>query len=358
VGVILDTYSGNQVEDDLPEEIRKTAELLGHYHCNDDNERAPGYGGIDFVPIMRALLDIDYQRYCSIEVFDFSLRLEAIVDHLQATGLWEQLAHLQCSPATQEQITYLHEEGYIKRLAELCRAGGGRLDADTYATRRTFEAAVTAAGGCLQAAEAVVSGEVDNAICLVRPPGHHALPAQGMGFCFFNNIVLYISVHQSPLYPGTGTLDEIGTGQGRGFTINVPLPAGAGDEHLVRAHRQIILPALRAYQPQFVLISAGYDGHWRDPLAGFRLTTDAYYRVMRMTVETTQEVCGGRVCVCLEGGYNHRALAGGVAKTVLALQGKPPAEKEEAPVASKYVNHVVDEHLDRAVKTHKSHLQF
>ncbi len=322
-------------------------------------------------------------------------RLEAIVDHLQATGLWEQLAHLQCSPATQEQITYLHEEGYIKRLAELCRAGGGRLDADTYATRRTFEAAVTAAGGCLQAAEAVVSGEVDNAICLVRPPGHHALPAQGMGFCFFNNIalaaehllrgglervaivdwdvhhgngtqemfyrrsdVLYISVHQSPLYPGTGTLDEIGTGQGRGFTINVPLPAGAGDEHLVRAHRQIILPALRAYQPQFVLISAGYDGHWRDPLAGFRLTTDAYYRVMRMTVETTQEVCGGRVCVCLEGGYNHRALAGGVAKTVLALQGKPPAEKEEAPVASKYVNHVVDEHLDRAVKTHKSHLQF
>ncbi len=322
-------------------------------------------------------------------------RLEAITDRLQATSLWDDLEHLEFGPAEQEQITCLHEADYVEYLAKLCRQGGGSLDPDTYATKHTFEAAVMAVGGCLRAAEAVVAGEVDNAICLVRPPGHHALANRGMGFCFFNNValsaehllsgglervaiidwdvhhgngthdlfylrrdVLYISVHQSPLYPGTGTLDEIGAADGPGFTINIPLPPGARDEHLIRVHRELIVPALYTYGPQFVLISAGYDGHWREPLASFEFTTDGYHKAVSLAVDAARDVCQGRMCVVLEGGYDLGALALGVQNTILALQGKPLREEDEPPpVAFEDVTANVEEHLERALRVHKAHLQ-
>jgi len=321
-------------------------------------------------------------------------RLAAIIARLQKTGLWEQLDHLQFGPASVEQVGWVHEQDYIEHLDYLCEQGGGPLDPDTQATENTYQAAMLAAGGCIAATEAVTRGEIQSAICLVRPPGHHALPNRGMGFCFFNNVaiaaeaalhagvskaaildfdahhgngtqdsfyprgdVLYFSIHQSPFYPGTGTVDEVGIDEGSGTTINVPLPQGASDAHYLRAWREVAIPALRSFQPQILFVSAGYDAHWRDPLVQMQVTAAGFYEIMQETVHAADELCAGRLVVVLEGGYDLEALALSVENTILAMHGEPTREPEaDAPPLHPAQDEHINRYLEHAVDLHRQRL--
>jgi len=320
-------------------------------------------------------------------------RLAAIVGRLQQTGLWRELKHLQFAPATIEQVGWVHEYDHIDHLKFLSEHGGGALDLDTQATEQTYPAAMLAAGGCIAATEAVVAGEVDSAICLVRPPGHHALPNRGMGFCFFNNVaiaaeavlrvgmsrvaildfdahhgngtqdifysrgdVLYFSIHQSPAFPGTGSVDEVGLDAGMGWTINVPLPPSARDKHYLQAWRQIAIPALCTFKPEIVFISAGYDAHWCDPLVDMQMTAEGFYWLVQETLTAAVDLCEGRLVVVLEGGYNLDALALSVENTILALSSReirepdeepPPLHPEQDGRITQYLDHAIEQHQQR-----------
>ncbi len=320
-------------------------------------------------------------------------RLAAIIGRLQKTGLWAELDHLEFSPASVEQVGWVHEPDYIEHLDHLCQQGGGALDADTQATEDTYQAAMLAAGGCITATEAVIHGDIQSAICLVRPPGHHALPNRGTGFCFFNNVaiateaavragmtraaildfdghhgngtqdffyprgdVLYFSIHQSPFYPGTGTVDEVGVDAGVGTTVNVPLPQGAGDGHCLRAWREIAIPALRSFRPEILFVSAGYDAHWCDPLVQMQVTAAGFYEIMQETVRAAAELCSGRLVGILEGGYDLEALALSVENTILAMRSEairepegnpPPLHPEQDERINRYLEHAIDLHQQR-----------
>ncbi len=287
-------------------------------------------------------------------------RLAAIVEHLREAGLWDAAAHIEPTPATVGQLARVHRSDYIATVAKTCERGGGLLDmGDTPICRASYDVALLAAGGLLRAADAIVAGTVRSAFCLVRPPGHHARPGNGMGFCVFNNIaiaarylqaehglgrvliadwdvhhgngtqdafyddpsVAFLSLHRYPFYPGTGTADERGTGNGQGTTANVPLRAGTAGAAFVEAFRDHLEPLAETFRPEFVLVSAGFDGHRDDPLGGMALTEDDYAELARIVRGTADEHCGGRLLLTLEGGYDLRALAHSVAAVLRTLLG-------------------------------------
>jgi acetoin utilization deacetylase AcuC-like enzyme len=282
-------------------------------------------------------------------------RLQAICDHLQRTGTWPRLLHLEPPPVDERLLRMVHPAAYIRAIESACRAGTTALDPDTVASPGSWEAALRAAGALTRAVDAVVEGEADHAFCAVRPPGHHASADRAMGFCLFNNVavaaryaqakgrarvliidwdvhhgngtqaifeqdasVLYFSAHQWPYYPGTGRREERGRGAGQGFTVNVPLAAGSGDAELVAAFRQDLLPRAEAFAPQLILISAGFDAHRDDPLAGLAVTEDGYAELTRLTLELARtHRCG--IVSALEGGYDLRALGASVDAHLRAL---------------------------------------
>jgi len=286
-------------------------------------------------------------------------RLAAIDANLEQTGLKEQLTPIKPRPATFEELATIHSEQHISLVKETAERGGGWLDPDTVLSSGSYEAALYAAGGVIEATRSVMDGEVDRAFALVRPPGHHATPHRAMGFCLFNNIaiaaryalaryeleriliidfdvhhgngtqdafydnpqVCYVSTHLYPFFPGTGRREETGTGVARGTTINVPLPAGSGDAEYIPVFNQIIAPAARRFQPQFIMVSAGYDAHWADELALMQLSISGYIRMITIIKELADELCGGRLVFSLEGGYNLNALAAGVKSTFDVLLG-------------------------------------
>ncbi len=287
------------------------------------------------------------------------LRLQAIMAALHQQKLVEKLVPLSPMPASLEQLLLVHRPGLVQRLKGLAQSGGGAIDLDTVMSAGSFRAALMAVGGAIRAAEAVLEGEVDSAFALVRPPGHHATPAEAMGFCLFNNVavaaahllhqgraerilivdfdahhgngtqaafyadprVLYFSVHQFPWFPGSGDVDEIGIGAGRGYTVNLPLPAGCGDAAHLRAFQEILIPAARRFGPQLILVSAGYDAHLADPLSLQRVTTPGYANLVATLKGMAQELCQGRLAMVLEGGYNLNALAASVATSFEVLLG-------------------------------------
>jgi len=237
-------------------------------------------------------------------------RLPAILALLEECGLLSCLTPLAASDASEADLALVHRPEMIRQVRQRCESGGGWLDADTVVCPRSYAAALRAAGGCLRATDAVLAGEVESAFCLVRPPGHHATPERAMGFCLFNNVaiaarhavarrglervaivdfdvhhgngtqdafyadpaVLYFSAHQWPLYPGSGSWRETGEGPGHGCTVNLPLPPGCGDAHYRQAFQEVLAPLLQRFRPQFILVSAGFDGHFSDPLASMRLS--------------------------------------------------------------------------------------
>ncbi len=291
-------------------------------------------------------------------------RLQSIISHLEEAGLLSRLMAIKPRDATSAELEVVHSYELIARVRGAAEEGGGWLDPDTYVVPRSYEAALRAAGGVLAATDAVLDGEAGSAFCLVRPPGHHATPTKAMGFCLFNNValaaahalerrglervaivdfdvhhgngtqdafysdprVLYVSTHQYPFYPGSGYWAETGEGQGEGTTVNLPLPRGCGRQEYLRAYREVGEPLLRRFRPQLLLVSAGFDAHFADPLAQMLLDTRGYYEIASLLKALADELCEGRIIFSLEGGYDHTALAWSVHACIDALLGNEFAE--------------------------------
>ena len=311
-------------------------------------------------------------------------RLESILEELKRAGLWSRMIAVTPRPVDLGLLGRVHDRAYIDRVAAISARGGGYLDSDTYLVRQTYDAALLAAGGAAELTCAVLRGEIDNGIALLRPPGHHAERRRGMGFCIFNNIavaaqsaldefglqrvlifdwdvhhgngtqdifydspnVLFMSTHQYPHYPGTGDWREAGAGVGAGYTVNMPLPAGVGDAGFARLLDEIITPVAERFKPELILVSAGYDAHWRDPLAGLHLSLGGYWRLAKGLVDLAEQLCGGRIVVMLEGGYDLKVLSLGVADTCRALlkDGTPG----EDPIGA---SHWPEPPLDKLVRS-------
>ena len=272
------------------------------------------------------------------------------------------------SPAIDRGLLYsVHPEAYVASIERACATGGGFLDADTVVSPHSFEAALHAAGGAVRMVDLLLDGEAPRAFSAHRPPGHHALPSRPMGFCLFNNVVLaaqhaldgrglervlivdwdvhhgngtndifhatdrvlFVSIHQSPLYPGTGSAGDVGSGEGRGFTVNLPVPPGAGNRLFCSLVDQVVDPLARLFSPQLMLISAGYDAHRDDPLAECELTEEGYAAMTR-SLRRTSEALGVPVGCVLEGGYALGALARSVAATLAALNEPLPEPEPDA----------------------------
>jgi acetoin utilization deacetylase AcuC-like enzyme len=284
-------------------------------------------------------------------------RLRAIVSHLDHVGLTRKLRLIRPEPAADDWILLVHSREHLEDLAEPVRSPPRFLDPDTRMSADSYRVAKLAVGGALAAVDAVLAGEVRSAFCALRPPGHHALRNRAMGFCLFNNIavaaryaqrryglervliadwdvhhgngtqaifyedptVFYFSTHQYPFYPGTGAAHETGAGQGKGYTLNAPLAAGSGDQEIIGAFRDKLVPAAEAFRPELVLISAGFDAHRDDPLAQLRATEAGYAELTRIVMRLADRFAGGRMVSLLEGGYNLQALARSIEAHLTAL---------------------------------------
>ena len=298
-----------------------------------------------------------------------SRRLEQTLQYLQETGMLERLKSLPARDASIEEVAAVHRPDYIEEIRAAAEGRQGWLDPDTYVGTHSYAAALRAAGGLLQAVQAVLEGQASNAFALVRPPGHHAVAGRAMGFCLFNNVaiaaryalrqfgldrvlivdfdvhhgngtqevfeadpsVLYVSTHQYGIYPGSGALGETGRGAGEGTVVNLPLPPRAGDAALIASIEQIATPLARRFQPEMILVSAGFDTHWADPLASLITTCRGSHRLGTLLCELADSVCGGRLCLSLEGGYDPAALAGCVAASLAALAGLDPPDDPLGP---------------------------
>jgi len=289
-------------------------------------------------------------------------RLEAIVKRLKDKGLLARMTMIPPKPAPIELITACHSPAYIERVKKTCETLGDRIAhmddvGDMPISAQSYEAAITAAGGVVEAVDAVMEGRIRNAFCAVRPPGHHALKDKPMGFCLFNNVaiaarhllnkhrlakvliidwdvhhgnatqddfyedgrVMYFSTHLHPFYPRTGNEDEKGKGKGEGLIINVPLPERTGDDAFKKIYEEKLKPAALAFKPDFVLISAGFDSARGDLLGRLDLTPDGYSAMTKKVREIADATCKGRIVSMLEGGYNLDALADSVEAHVRAL---------------------------------------
>jgi acetoin utilization deacetylase AcuC-like enzyme len=291
-------------------------------------------------------------------------RLEAVLAGARLGGVDDALVPLEPRSATREELQRVHPAGYLDAMERFCRSGGGRIDADTSANGASWDAATLAAGAGLAAVEALDGCAGDAAFCAVRPPGHHATPRRAMGFCLLNNVavlaahlaargervlivdydahhgngtqdaffadprVLYVSFHEYPLYPGTGALSEIGEGAGRGTTMNFPFPEGTTGDVYLAAIDDVLASRVEAFAPTWLLLSAGFDAHRRDPLTGLGLSSGDY---AVLTQRLLQFVPRGRAIAMLEGGYDLQALADSTAAALSALAGE--RHEPEAPTS-------------------------
>jgi len=296
-------------------------------------------------------------------------RLRHTMAALDKVGLLARLTSIEATPVAPELLASVHGRDYIEQVKRVSTAGGGHLDRDTYLGRQSYQAALAAAGGLVNAVDSVLDGEVDNAFALVRPPGHHATVNRGMGFCLFNNVaiaalhavqdrglervlivdwdvhhgngtqdifysdghVLFFSTHQYPYYPGTGHWREIGEGPGMGLMVNVPLSPGVGDEGYGLIFDELLYPLAERWRPQLILVSAGFDAHWRDPLAGMRLSVAGYGYLARTIRSLADQLCEGRLVLTLEGGYDLGVLASAVRGCLGVLLGDEEVEDPFGP---------------------------
>jgi acetoin utilization deacetylase AcuC-like enzyme len=284
-------------------------------------------------------------------------RLMAIHSAVSESDLWNNLLVLKPQKADISIIETNHSKKYIEEVRRTAEHGGGYLDMDTGLSAQSYEAALYAVGAGIVACDAIMSGKAKNGFCAVRPPGHHAEYDYASGFCLFNNIaiaaryllakhgcariaifdwdvhhgngtqhsfeedddVFYLSTHQMPLFPGSGSERETGRGNGKGYTLNVPMDPGTGEAEYLKAFRTKILPAIDGYKPDFMLISAGFDAHKNDPLASLKLESHTYYTLTHELSEIAGTHCGGKMLAFLEGGYNLTALSEGVMNMMKAF---------------------------------------
>lgn len=269
-------------------------------------------------------------------------RILAIVDMLKFTKLFDEVVRIEPRDATKEEITLVHTPEHYDNIASTKGKSKVFLDADTSTCPVSFDAALRAAGGMISAIDSVLSKEVDRAFPLVRPPGHHAEADRAMGFCLFNNVavgaayltevkglervlvidwdihhgngtqhifydtskVLYFSTHQYPFYPGTGAAEEVGSGEGKGYTVNVPMEPGMGDDEFIRIFEEILKPIIDQYKPEFILVSAGFDIYFEDPLGGMKVSPEGFAKLTRLLTDEADKICDGKIVFLLEGGYN------------------------------------------------------
>lgn len=285
-------------------------------------------------------------------------RLRAIMHQLEQSGTMALVTKIEARKAEDEWLTQVHSPSYVLSLNRHAPTSGRvSLDPDTSMSPGTLHAAYLAAGGALAAVDAIMAQQVDHVFCAVRPPGHHAEAGRAMGFCFFNNVaiaaryiqkkyrlnrvlivdwdvhhgngtqhsfeddpsILFFSTHQYPHYPGTGRGTERGKGTGEGFTINVPVEAGEGDDDYRAVFQNVLVPAADDFKPEFVIISAGFDAHKDDPLASMGLTESGYAELTEIVAGIAKRHAKGRILSSLEGGYNLTALAASVQAHIGAL---------------------------------------
>lgn len=285
-------------------------------------------------------------------------RLRHLLSSLKESETFASLIQIRGRAGELSWIEQIHSRTYIDAVQSACQRGPSYLDSDTVVCEDSFNVAVLAVGAVAVACDAVISGEVDNAFCAVRPPGHHAERSRAMGFCLFNNVavaakylqnhhtlkrvciidwdvhhgngtqnafyddptVFYISIHQHPLFPGTGSAGERGKGHGEGTTLNFPSTPGMGDEEYLSLFKNQIVPAVRDFQPDFILISAGFDAHRDDPLANMRVTEAGFGQMTESSKALAEECCQGRLVSLLEGGYDLNALARSVDRHLMKMQ--------------------------------------
>jgi acetoin utilization deacetylase AcuC-like enzyme len=306
-------------------------------------------------------------------------RFTAIMNELKKDTLSQNRdwRFVEPTKASVEDVKLVHDTEYIKHVKSVCRSGGGLLDLeDTVVSPKSFEVALYAVGGTLKAVDLVMERKFQNAFALVRPPGHHASRFEACGFCIFNNIsiaaeyllrkhrlkriaildidahhgngtqetfygtnkVLYVSLHEDPRgFPGTGFVDELGEGEGLGYNVNVPLPFRTGDQVYLRAMKEIAEPILRQYKPQFMLVSAGFDGHYADPVGSLSLSALCYREVCERIMKLASETCEGKLVAVLEGGYSLKFVGRLVAAAILEMSGSRYAVSDSIPKPKKSV---------------------
>ena len=291
------------------------------------------------------------------------------IEKLLRTSLSSLVSEQTADPAPLEHIRKVHPTSYIESIRQASKEGPGFLDfGDTYITPATFDAACKAAAALLGVTRAALSEDHRGGIALIRPPGHHATSTQGMGFCIFNNVaiatrysqsmgmekvmivdfdvhhgngtqalfdddpdVFLFSTHQWGIFPGTGSLREIGRKGGEGSVLNIPLPARAGDESFALIYDRLLPAAIERFKPDFIFVSAGFDAHWRDPLAQLQLSTSGFFSMSQTLCRLADEYAHGRIVFVLEGGYHPIALAEGVTAIIHALSGRPEPKSTLGP---------------------------
>ena len=287
-------------------------------------------------------------------------RLRVIFDELDKEKVGSCFLYPGFAPASHDIIRLNHSKTLVRRVADTKGRDHDYLDADTQTSADSYDAACLAVGALIDGITRLEQGEIDNAFCLVRPPGHHAERDQSMGFCLFNNVaiaarwaekelgmervmiidwdlhhgngtqhsfyetdkVLYLSSHQYPYYPGTGALLETGRSSGEGHTLNVPLAGGQGDMEFARIYNELVIPVARQYKPELILISCGFDIYDGDPLGAMRVSPDGFAWMTRKMVQVAEKVCGGRLLVTLEGGYNLTGMRDGALAVLAELCGE------------------------------------
>jgi acetoin utilization deacetylase AcuC-like enzyme len=318
-------------------------------------------------------------------------RLEVIYNMLEDPEMKGQFQEVPVRRATADELTLVHSPGYVSQVESTSGKDFSRLDMDTTTSSGSYEAALLAAGGLCQAISMVVSGELDNAFALVRPPGHHAEMDRGMGFCLFNNVavgaryaqeslnlerilivdwdlhhgngtqhsfeedpsILYFSSHQYPYYPGTGANNEAGIGRGEGFTVNVPLSMGYGDGEYAGIFEKIVRPVALEFDPDLILVSAGFDIHGNDPLGGMRVTPKGFAGLTASILNTARQCCDGKVVFTLEGGYDLAGLRDSVKDVLKEMAGLSETRPED--VASKADPGALEQAVNPVVQVHSQY---
>jgi acetoin utilization deacetylase AcuC-like enzyme len=311
-----------------------------------------------------------YQEHDLGEHPEHAGRIRAVWQRMYEGGLLDRLVVREAVEATGAQIAAVHTEDYLQTLERVSEQSRiMRIDADTYALPVSYEIARLSAGAQTLGVDLIFTDEVTRAVCATRPPGHHAIAGRGMGFCLLANVaiaarhaqhaygvervlivdfdvhhgngteaifyddpsVLFVSTHQAPLYPGTGALEDTGTGAGAGTTLNLPVPANTGDAGLLALFDEVIAPAVERYRPGFIIASAGFDAHWLDPLAGLRVTSTGFAHIAQRLNAMADRSCGGRILYGMEGGYNVDALSYGMSNIARVCLGDAPIDPLGAP---------------------------